>query len=58
MVHEFVMEVSRNDALKDVLMTKWADEFNMDTYGREDNPMLKDLNKILLCNRLRLCIKL
>ena len=51
-------EVSRNDVLKNILMMKWADEFNINTYVREDNLVLIGLNKILLCNRLRLYMKL
>ena len=51
-------KVSGNDALKYIFMTRWADNFNKDTYGSEDNPVLKGLNKILLYKRLRLCMNL
>ena len=50
--------MSRNAYLKYISMTKWVDDFNMDAYSREDNPVLKCLNRILLCNRLMLCMKL
>ena len=39
-------------------MTKWVDYFNVNICGREDNAVLKGLNKIPLCNRLMLCMKL
>ena len=57
-IYNNMSEVSRNDALKCTSMTKSANEFNMDSYGRKDNPVVKGLNKILLCNRLRLHMKL
>ena len=51
-------EVSMKDALKYVAVTKWVHEFNKDIYSTEDNPMLKGLNKVLLCNKLLILTKL
>ena len=51
-------EVSKKDALKYIAMTKWVHEFNMDICNTENNPMLTGLNKVLLCNKLILHMKL
>ena len=41
-------EVFRN-ALKYILVAKWVFEFSMAACSKEDSPMLKGLNKVLLC---------
>ena len=51
-------EVSKQNTLKYIAVTEWVHEFNMDIYSTQDNPMLKCLNKVLLCNKLILHMKL
>ena len=59
-VHEYdnMCEASKKDALKYIAVTEWVHEFNMDFCSTQENPMLKGLNKVLLCNKLILHMKL
>ena len=51
-------DVSGNNALKCVVVTKWVDEFNMDIFNSKYNMRLNSLNELLSCNKLILNMKL
>ena len=51
-------DISGNNSLKCIIVTRWVDEFNMDIFSTRDNTRLKYLNEPLLYNRLMLNMKL
>ena len=57
-IYDNMGDVSGNNALKCVVVTKWVNEFNMDIFNTKDNTGLNSLNELLLCNRLMLNMNL
>ena len=57
-IYDNVGDVSGNNALKCVAVTKWVDKFNMDIFNTQDNTILNSLNELLSCNRFMLNMKL
>ena len=57
-IYDNMGDVSENNALKYIAVTKWVGEFNMDIFNTKDNPRLKSLNEPLSCNRLMFNMKL
>ena len=57
-IYDNICEVSKKDALKYIVVTKCVHEFRTDTCSMENNPLLKGLNNVLLCNRLMIHMKL
>ena len=44
-VYDNMGNVSGNNAIKCIVVTKWVDEFNMDIFHMKDNPRLNSLNE-------------
>ena len=57
-IYDNMGDVSGNNALKYIVVTKWVDEFDIDIFNTKDNPRLKSLNEPQSCNRLILNMKL